>query len=104
MGRDNQKEWHIDQQYTPSVSPSTILFGDDWRLPMDLPLRVSFPIDHNKYDYIQRNSWIRDRIQVISDKIYFGSNSAGFQEGKLVILFNPKKKYARDVCLMGRAL
>lgn len=112
---DNQKDWdkHIDlflMAYRSSVhdttsqTPASILFGTELRLPADMKFGISSKESRRTQSYAQD---IRRRIEAIhqntrmqsqlkSDKMKarydYAANCEGFEEGELVMLYNPKRR------------
>ena len=88
---------------TTSKTPASVLFGMELRLPADLKFGVqrAEAEDEAQQPALRRNmdelhQLVRDRIQIISNKMKerydAAANSEGFQEGQLVLLYNPRRR------------
>lgn len=107
----HQKDWdeHIPKflmAYRSAVhdstlrTPAKILFGTDLKLPGDLEFGVQ-PASTKETTQEQENlhelhEFVRSRIKMTSDKMKArydrAANSDGFNEGQLVLLYNPQRK------------
>jgi len=111
----NQKDWdeHIalflmayrsSIHDTTSTTPAKAVFGCDLRLPADLKFGIRPEEALNEEDFVSRqrrklaeiHNDIRIRSKMQSDKMKarydVRINSSGFQEGNLVLLYNPQKR------------
>ena len=110
---EHQKDWdeHIPTfllAYRSAVhdstcrSPAKVIFGTKIKLPGDLEFGVK-PATESDATYTgKKNSlnelheFVRTRIKLVSDRMKArydrAANTEGFQEGQLVLLYNPQRK------------
>ena len=84
-----------------SRTPAKVLFGNELKLPGDLIFGAT-PNDDVNQDEDSQNSFskvhdaVRHRIKMVSNRMKArydrAANTDGFQEGQLVLLFNPQRK------------
>ena len=85
-----------------SKSPGKVIFGTEIKLPGDLEFDVK-PSTEDDATYTKKeqglnelHEFVRTRIKIVSDRLkasYDGAaNTEDFQEGQLVLLYNPQRK------------
>ncbi|XP_049308039.1 uncharacterized protein LOC125777350 [Bactrocera dorsalis] len=89
---------------TTGYTPAKIIFGSDLRLPADLKIRTNPTAVRNDGDYCsalkeemnELHLMVRQHTHLMSNKMKDrfdqAANSKGFEEGDLVLLYNPLRK------------
>ena len=83
-------------------SPAKIIFGTEIKLPGDLEFGVQ-PTTEDDTTYARKeqsinelHEFVRTRIKMVSDRMKarydLAANTKDFQEGQLVLLYNPQRK------------
>lgn len=116
---DDQKLWDANipmflmayrsaRHETTAYSPAEIIFGNGIRLPADLKFGTPTYSTFNRDDYVDRQrlllSKIHDDVRIrskiasdrIKEKYDRKVNCGGFNEGQLVLLYNPKRLKGRN--------
>ncbi|XP_018567628.1 uncharacterized protein LOC108908177 [Anoplophora glabripennis] len=89
---------------TTNLTPARIIFGKELRLPWDLVYVTPNRENREVHDYadqlrkrlLEVHDVVRERINIATDRMKtqydLSTNSAGFQEGDRVWLYNPQRK------------
>jgi len=85
-------------------SPAEVVFGSEIRLPVDIKFGLANPSELNHEHYVEQqrlhmdkvHNYVRGKLKVNSDRMKakydVRANAQRFQEGQLVLLYNPTRK------------
>ncbi|XP_037944217.1 uncharacterized protein K02A2.6-like [Teleopsis dalmanni] len=89
---------------TTGHTPARVVFGSELRLPCDLKFGATNAVEHSEENYCdmmknemnELHQQVRQHSQLMSNKMKDrfdrAANSEGFEEGDLVLLYNPQRK------------